>query len=133
MVSAWPVSAGGPAARAGFAFLAGPIECPPAVNGQSPEANEEAPGTSNFRSRGRPDSSLEVNMRPSRSGVLILLVAGLLPGCQKDEKGQDASTAPLPEVVVAQVVTRDVTDYGEFTGRTNSTDTVDIRSRVTGY
>jgi RND family efflux transporter MFP subunit len=62
-----------------------------------------------------------------------VLFVMLLSGCRKDDQTQTASPVKAPEVTVAQVVNREVTDYGEFTGRTSSSETVDIRSRVTGY
>src|SRR5262249_32145236 len=38
-----------------------------------------------------------------------------------------------PEVTISQVVARPVTDYEEFTGRMDSTQTVEVRARVRGY
>ena len=40
---------------------------------------------------------------------------------------------PAPEVSVAQVVTRDVTEWDEFTGRIEAVEAVEIRPRVSGY
>jgi RND family efflux transporter MFP subunit len=41
--------------------------------------------------------------------------------------------APPPDVAVCRPVTREVTDYEEFTGRTEAVQAVDLRARVTGY
>jgi len=43
-----------------------------------------------------------------------------------------ALASPPPEVTVIQPVVRDVIDYGDFIGRAEATQTVDIRPRVTG-
>ncbi len=41
--------------------------------------------------------------------------------------------APPPKVTVSLPVEREVTDYADFTGRTDSKNAVEIRPRVTGY
>jgi RND family efflux transporter MFP subunit len=40
---------------------------------------------------------------------------------------------PPPEVTVARVISRDVVEWDEFTGRLQAVDTVDVRPRVSGY
>ncbi|HSD55342.1 MAG TPA: biotin/lipoyl-binding protein, partial [Burkholderiales bacterium] len=40
---------------------------------------------------------------------------------------------PPPEVSVAQVVSRDVRQWDEFTGRVTAVEAVDLRPRVSGY
>ncbi len=40
---------------------------------------------------------------------------------------------PRPQVSVAQVVTRQVTEFDEFTGRFEAVERVEIRPRVSGY
>jgi RND family efflux transporter MFP subunit len=40
---------------------------------------------------------------------------------------------PAPEVTVARPVAREVTDYQDFTGRIEATQSVDLRARVSGY
>jgi multidrug efflux system membrane fusion protein len=52
-------------------------------------------------------------------------------GCEQSQP-QVASTEP-PAVPVSLPVSREVTDYVEFTGRTDAIQAVDIRARVTGY
>jgi RND family efflux transporter MFP subunit len=44
-----------------------------------------------------------------------------------------APDAPPPEVQVGPPAVRAVTDYADFTGRTQAVSTVDLRARVTGY
>jgi RND family efflux transporter MFP subunit len=43
------------------------------------------------------------------------------------------AAAGPPEVAVGRPLTREVTDYEEFTGRTEAAQAVDLRARVTGY
>ncbi len=64
-----------------------------------------------------------------RIAFLILLVA--LFGCEN----RAPQVAPPQALVVpcSQPVARDVTDYVDFTGRTDAVESVDIRPRVTGY
>ena len=52
-------------------------------------------------------------------------------GCQSRRPRVAPSEAPV--VPVSQPVRREVTDYVEFTGRTEAIHSVDIRPRVTGY
>src|SRR5438876_737241 len=52
-------------------------------------------------------------------------------GC---EAKKPAAPPPKPEVVkVSQPVYDEVTDYEDFTGRTDAVFTVEVRARVTGY
>lgn len=71
-------------------------------------------------------------MRPYRCRCYTLLILTVLSGCGADEEGQQAALPP-PEVTISQVLTREVTDFGEFTGRTDSAETVEVRARVNGY
>lgn len=60
----------------------------------------------------------------------ILLTLLVLPaGCHKEGE----ISVPLPRVTVAHPLKRDVTLYEYFTGRVEAIDSVDIRSRVSGY
>jgi multidrug efflux system membrane fusion protein len=64
-------------------------------------------------------------------GVVLLTVSLGLLGCRQN---QGAAPAPTPQVVpVSLPVERDVTDYVDFTGRTDAVNSVGIRPRVTGY
>src|SRR4051794_24059569 len=69
-----------------------------------------------------------------RSSLVLGLTCTLLVavgGCQ----GQPTPVAPPepPVIPVSQPVEREVTDYMDFTGRTDAVQAVDIRARVTGY
>ncbi len=57
-----------------------------------------------------------------------LLMAGVAAG---PAFGQSAPAAP--PVTVAKPVVKDIMEWDEFTGRFEATESVEIRSRVTGY
>lgn len=52
-------------------------------------------------------------------------------GCNR--KKPEAAKAPPPAVPVSRLVEREVTDFVDFTGRTEAVQLVDVRPRVTGY
>jgi multidrug efflux system membrane fusion protein len=59
--------------------------------------------------------------------TLLALMAGCAP------KPPQVAPAEPPVVPVSQPVQREVTDYVDFTGRTEAVEAVDVRPRVTGY
>jgi RND family efflux transporter MFP subunit len=59
----------------------------------------------------------------------VLVAAAALAGCGQSQQGSVA----LPTVTVAKPVARTVTDYDEYVGRFLAVDSVDIRSRLSGY
>ena len=65
------------------------------------------------------------------SSILVVL-AGLLPGCSEKPAPQ-AAAAAAPPVTVAQPVKRTVTDWDEFTGRFEAVQSVQVRPRVGGF
>jgi RND family efflux transporter MFP subunit len=69
-------------------------------------------------------------MRYHCDTLFCLLLTALLLGCE-----QSLPVAPpaVPKVTVSRPLQREVTDYEDFTGRTDAVTTVDIRARVTGY
>ena len=62
---------------------------------------------------------------------VFLVVAAFLAGCNK--KQAEVAPAAPPAIPVSLPVTRQVTDYIDFTGRTEAQDSVSIVPRVTGY
>jgi membrane fusion protein, multidrug efflux system len=60
----------------------------------------------------------------------VLFAAAALAGCGQ---GQQNAGAALPTVTVAKPVQRTVTDYDEYVGRFVAVDSVEIRSRLSGY
>jgi membrane fusion protein, multidrug efflux system len=63
--------------------------------------------------------------------ALACLLAGVTAGCNKGpgQGGQNEA----PAVPVARPVPRAVTDFADFTGRTDPVHAVDVRARVTGF
>lgn len=64
----------------------------------------------------------------SGAAALALLVA-LVSACAP----QAAPAPQAPQVSVAEVLQRDVSDWDEFTGRTEAIQSVEVRPRVSGY
>src|SRR5262245_32035547 len=60
-----------------------------------------------------------------------VVLAPLAVGC--DRVGPKLAPAKAAVVEVSSPVTRTVTEYETFTGRTDAVRTVDLRARVTGY
>ncbi|HTV76734.1 MAG TPA: efflux RND transporter periplasmic adaptor subunit [Steroidobacteraceae bacterium] len=65
--------------------------------------------------------------------VLALAILVQLAGCARGETATPVAAAPAPSVSVATVVSRQISDFDEFTGRFEAVDRVEIRPRVTGY
>jgi RND family efflux transporter MFP subunit len=66
-----------------------------------------------------------------RRGLLLVWLGVAAAGCQKEQPVLAPPKAP--EVVVERAVSEYVTDYEEFTGRTEAVKTVDVRAHVSGY
>ncbi len=73
-------------------------------------------------------------MSVNQSRAVALTVAaicfGFLAGCKSEAPA--AAPSPPPEVTVSQPSQREVTDFLEFTGRTESPQFVEVRARVSG-
>ncbi len=63
--------------------------------------------------------------------VLLILLALTAPACT--QTAAQPSEPPPPQVPVAEVVARQVTEWDEFTGRLEAVNTVAVRPRVSGY
>jgi len=68
--------------------------------------------------------------REWRAGLLLLLVASVA-GCGQGQ--QQTAAPPPPTVTVAKPVQRTVVDQDEYVGRFVAVDSVEVRSRVSGY
>src|SRR5262245_31070880 len=67
-----------------------------------------------------------------RRTVLLLVFVCLLPaGCARRHSPTTSNEPPV--VSISQPVEREVTDFVDFTGRTDAPESVDIKARVTGY
>jgi RND family efflux transporter MFP subunit len=60
-----------------------------------------------------------------------LVIPFLALGCT--QKQASGPPRPAPEVAISQPIERKITDYVEFTGRSDATESVEIRARVSGY
>jgi membrane fusion protein, multidrug efflux system len=66
-----------------------------------------------------------------RIAIAVVLALASIGGCRRSEL---PTGEPQPVVVsVSHPIERDVVEYAEFTGRTEAPDSVEIKSRVTGY
>jgi multidrug efflux system membrane fusion protein len=61
------------------------------------------------------------------------IVIGFGSALGEHQPAHGAGMPPPPEVSVAQVVSRDVRHWDEFTGRVTAVETVELRPRVSGY
>ncbi len=74
-----------------------------------------------------------IHMKLSRSGAaaaFALTLAAVLVGCGPQA---EHSAPALPSVVISQPLKSTVSDWDSFTGRFEATDSVEVRSRVSGY
>jgi RND family efflux transporter MFP subunit len=65
--------------------------------------------------------------------VFALAILVQLAGCTRGESATPVAAAPAPAVSVATVVSRQISDFDEFTGRFEAVERVEIRPRVSGY
>jgi membrane fusion protein, multidrug efflux system len=75
---------------------------------------------------------LLASLRASLSAVAVVAIAAVLTACSNSQ-AEAPSPPPPPEVDAAQVVTKSVRPWDEFTGRIAAIGAVDIRPRVSGY
>lgn len=68
-------------------------------------------------------------VRGAALAALPMAVLATMSGCKSD----DASRPALQTVTVSKPVAREVKDVDIYTGRFEATDTVEVRSRVSGY
>ena len=64
-------------------------------------------------------------------GVIVVLML-VLSGCGSEQAG-DEQAPPSPEVSVAQVLSKSIQQWDEYTGRVSAIDTIELRARVSGY
>jgi multidrug efflux system membrane fusion protein len=70
--------------------------------------------------------------RKSLVAAVCCFLGAAAAGCQPNAAARKAEKE-IPAVPVSYPVQREVTDYVDFTGRTDSVASVDVRARVTGY
>jgi len=75
--------------------------------------------------------------RPVRNAILLAAMAIALAtgtsGCTRGETAIASAAQAPPQVTVAQVLSREVTDFDDFTGHFEAVERVEIRPRVSGY
>ena len=74
---------------------------------------------------------LLVSLRVGLSAIAVVVMATVITACSNSQA--EAPPPPPPEVDAAQVVTKSVRQWDEFTGRIAAIGAVDIRPRVSGY
>jgi RND family efflux transporter MFP subunit len=72
-------------------------------------------------------------MKYSWLAALPIALSLSLSACAPNEAATKPAAAPAPQVSVAKVITKDITEYDEFTGRFEAVERVEIRPRVSGY
>jgi len=76
---------------------------------------------------------METRRNSSSIALLLLIVIPLLQACSRVDAQPAGGAPPPPKIDVAQVVSRDVTEWDEFTGRLEAVHAVEIRPRVSGF
>src|SRR3546814_910922 len=73
--------------------------------------------------------------RFGRSALPALLAISLLAlaGCDDQAEGAAQAPPPPPPVTVAEPLIQRITEWYEFTGRFEATESVEVRARVSGY
>ncbi|MDB6157070.1 MAG: secretion protein HlyD [Gammaproteobacteria bacterium] len=72
--------------------------------------------------------------KPALTLSVLAVISATLSACARNEAATGAAAAPPPpQVTVAQVISKPVTEFDEFTGRFEAIDRVEIRPRVSGY
>lgn len=98
------------------------------TEGVGPVSIRKNQGSLTVRNRSIAFRSLIPLAAPALAAVLTI------SGCSRDASAEHvAAPPPAPQVTVARVIARTVTDSETFSGRFASVNHVDIRPRVTGY
>jgi RND family efflux transporter MFP subunit len=70
--------------------------------------------------------------KPALALSVLAVVSATLSACGRNVAAQNAAPPP-PQVTVAQVLSKPVTEFDDFTGRFEAIERVEIRPRVSGY
>src|SRR5207237_7821477 len=74
---------------------------------------------------------LLLSLRAGLSAIAMVVMATVITACGNSQA--EAPPPPPPEVDAAEVATKSVRQWDEFTGRIAAIGAVDIRPRVSGY
>ncbi|GAB5404603.1 MAG: MexE family multidrug efflux RND transporter periplasmic adaptor subunit [Aureliella sp.] len=66
------------------------------------------------------------------SAWIFALLPAIFLGCSSGGRGQQPTREP-PVVICTPALSQEVTDYDEFVGRTQASETVDVSARLSGY
>lgn len=81
--------------------------------------------------------AVERTLPRASMALLLLAVAVLLLPLSACDKAQQAGNTPgarvAPKVKIAQPISKEVTEWDEYTGRIEAVDAVEVRARVSGY
>ena len=61
----------------------------------------------------------------------LVIVASMVLGCSTSKP--NTPQAPLAKVTVATAIEQKIIDYEDFVGRTEASETAEVRSRVSGF
>jgi multidrug efflux system membrane fusion protein len=76
----------------------------------------------------------KASMKSALTLSSMAVVAAVLSACSQNGAAQAGGPGQqAPQVTVAQVISKPVTEFDEFTGRFEAIDRVEVRPRVTGY
>src|SRR6476659_8041713 len=64
--------------------------------------------------------------------LIVFTFLSALAGCDRAPPAR-AEQAMVPKVTTAEVIQRETADFDEYTGRTEASESVEIRARVFGY
>ena len=102
--------------------------------GEYAARNDVIDGAAAYGARDARGENHEISANAARLAVLLAgggHAAGALAGCGQGQ--QQARRPPPPTVTVAKPVQRTVVDQDEYVGRFVAVDSVEIRSRLSGY
>src|SRR5215831_3020440 len=63
--------------------------------------------------------------------VAVFLLLSISCGCSHEPSA--LAEQPIPKVTITEVVQQETTDYDEYTGKTEASESVEVRARVFGY
>ncbi|MGJ0483516.1 MAG: efflux RND transporter periplasmic adaptor subunit [Methylomicrobium sp.] len=82
----------------------------------------------------KPVFSRKRPLQRARLTGLAIIALAIVSGCKNaDTPGNTPPQGPPPHVKIAQPLNQNVTEWDEYTGRIEAVESVDIRSRVSGY
>lgn len=72
------------------------------------------------------------SMQRTRNSLMLAVTLMAVTGCGNHDDAA-SKQGPLPTVKIAQPMSQEVTEWDEYTGRIEATNSVDVRARVSGY